>query len=79
MKAVVVVASGRTTPRASCPREVAVISEAIKAARHHGHRRHQGAGEARLQEEAENLLNLVKLRLSGDYLQTSALVRNGRS
>jgi propanediol dehydratase large subunit len=29
-------------------------------------------------EEATNLLTLVRLRLSGDYLQTSALIRNGR-
>ena len=29
-------------------------------------------------EEAENLLKLVRLRVSGDYLQTSALVRDGR-
>jgi propanediol dehydratase large subunit len=29
-------------------------------------------------DEAENLLALVRLRLSGDYLQTSALVRNGK-
>ncbi len=29
-------------------------------------------------EEAEHLLNLVRLRVSGDYLQTSALVREGR-
>ena len=28
--------------------------------------------------EAQNLLNLVRLRLSGDYLQTSALIRDGR-
>jgi propanediol dehydratase large subunit len=28
--------------------------------------------------EAQNLLNLVRLRLSGDYLQTSALIREGR-
>ena len=28
--------------------------------------------------EAANLLNVVKLRLSGDYLQTSAMVRQGR-
>jgi propanediol dehydratase large subunit len=28
-------------------------------------------------EEAENLLKLVRLRISGDYLQTSALVRDG--
>ena len=30
-------------------------------------------------EEAENLLNVVKLRVSGDYLQTSAMIRDGRS
>ncbi len=29
-------------------------------------------------EEAEHLLKLVRLRVSGDYLQTSALVREGR-
>lgn len=29
-------------------------------------------------EEADNLLFLVKLRLSGDYLQTSAVVRDGK-
>ena len=29
-------------------------------------------------EEAENLLKLVRLRVSGDYLQTSALIRDGR-
>ena len=29
-------------------------------------------------EEARNLLFLVKLRISGDYLQTSAIVREGR-
>ena len=29
-------------------------------------------------EEAENLLNVVRLRVSGDYLQTAAVVRNGR-
>jgi propanediol dehydratase large subunit len=34
-----------------------------------------GAG---FREEAENLLALVRLRLSGDYLQTSALIRDGR-
>jgi propanediol dehydratase large subunit len=27
--------------------------------------------------EAQNLLNVVKLRVTGDYLQTSAIVRNG--
>ena len=29
-------------------------------------------------DEAQNLLNVVKLRVSGDYLQTSAMVRKGK-
>lgn len=29
-------------------------------------------------DEAQNLLNMVRLRLSGDYLQTSALIREGK-
>ena len=29
-------------------------------------------------DEAQNLFNLVRLRLSGDYLQTSAIIRDGR-
>jgi propanediol dehydratase large subunit len=57
---------------------VALISEAIKA---------RGVSvvdvikalETRgFHEEAENLLWLVKLRVSGDYLQTSAVVRGGK-
>ncbi len=78
MKQSVVVASGSDETRSYSPREVAGISEAIKergitvidvikalAARGFG-------------EEAENLLALVKLRVSGDYLQTSAMVRGGK-
>lgn len=78
MKASVQVASGSDETDSFTPREVAVISEAIKA---------QGitvievikALAARgFRDEAENLLNVVKLRVSGDYLQTSAVVRGGR-
>ncbi len=29
-------------------------------------------------EEAENILKIVKLRVSGDYLQTSSIIRDGR-
>ena len=78
MKASVVVASGSDETASYSPGEVAHISEAI-----------QGRGinvldviralHARgFHEEAENLLYVVKLRISGDYLQTSAMVRNGR-
>ena len=78
MKASVVVASGSADTRSYSPRDVALISaqiqdrnltviDVIKALAKRGFR-----------EEAENLLNVVKLRVSGDYLQTSALVREGR-
>jgi propanediol dehydratase large subunit len=78
MKQSVVVASGSDETRSFRPREVAFISEAIrdrgitvidviKALARRGFR-----------QEAEHLLNVVKLRVSGDYLQTSAMVRNGR-
>ena len=78
MKASVVVASGSDETDSYRPGEVAVISEAIqkdgvtvvdviKALYRRGFR-----------EEADNLLWLVKLRVSGDYLQTSAMVRERR-
>ncbi len=78
MKASVLVASGSDETRSFSPRDVAVISESIKA---------QGItvidvikalAKRGYRAEAENLLNVVKLRVSGDYLQTSALVRNGK-
>jgi propanediol dehydratase large subunit len=78
MIASVLTASGSEDTKSYTPRDVAVISEAIKA---------RGisvvdvikALHARgFAQEAENLLSLVKLRVSGDYLQTSAIVRNGR-
>lgn len=78
MKASVVVASGSDETASYTAGQVARISEAIQA---------KGitvldvirALHARgFREEAENLLYVVKLRISGDYLQTSAVVRNGR-
>ena len=79
MKASVVVASGsdetaelhvrarwRTSPRRSRRRGINVL-DVIRALDERGFR-----------EEAENLLYVVKLRISGDYLQTSAMVRNGQ-
>ena len=77
MKQSVVMASGSEDTVSYMPRDAGLISDAI-----------QGRGitvvdvikalNARgFREEAENLLKLVRLRVSGDYLQTSALVRDG--
>ena len=78
MKASVVVASGSRETQTFALGATAQISEAI-----------QGRGITVIDvicalanrgfvPEAENLLRLVKLRVSGDYLQTSAIVREGR-
>lgn len=78
MKQSVIAASGSDETRTFSGRDVAVISETIKdrgitvidvikALAKHG-----------FEEEAANLLQLVRLRISGDYLQTSAVVRGGR-
>ncbi|MDP9138180.1 MAG: propanediol/glycerol family dehydratase large subunit [Pseudomonadota bacterium] len=78
MLASVVSASGSDDTRSYMPRDVSLISDlirergitvvdVIKSLERCGYR-----------EVAGNLLALVKLRLSGDYLQTSAMVRKGR-
>ena len=78
MKRSVVTASGSDETRSYLPRDATIISEAIlkrgitvvdviKALHARG-----------FVEEADHLLQLVRLRVSGDYLQTSALVRQGR-
>ena len=74
----VVAASGSDETESYSPRDASLISQAIqdrgitvveviKALLRRGFR-----------EEAENLLAVVKLRIAGDYLQTSAIVRDGR-
>lgn len=78
MKRSVAVASGSNDTDSFAPRDVALISDKIRddaitvldviRSLHRG-------GFA---DEAQNLLFLVKLRVSGDYLQTSAIVRDGR-
>ena len=78
MKDSVAIASGSEGTKSYTPGQVAEISDKIKeqgitvvdviCALHKGG----------FEEEAENLLFLVKLRVSGDYLQTSAVVRDGR-
>jgi propanediol dehydratase large subunit len=77
MKRSVAVASGSNDTHSFMPRDVAQISDKISA---DGitvldviRSLHRGGFRA----EAENLLFLVKLRVSGDYLQTSAVVRDG--
>ena len=78
MKRSVAVASGSNDTASFAPRDVALISDRIRdnaiTVLDVIRSLHRGGFE----EEAENLLFLVKLRVSGDYLQTSAIVRDRR-
>jgi propanediol dehydratase large subunit len=78
MKASVLVASGSDETRSFKTRDVAVISESIKARGITVIDVIKALAKRGFREEAENLLNVVKLRVSGDYLQTSAMVRDGK-
>ncbi len=78
MKASVLVASGSDDTKSFVPRDVAVISEMIKARGITVIDVIKALAARGFREEAENLLNVVKLRVSGDYLQTSAMVRDGK-
>jgi propanediol dehydratase large subunit len=78
MKSSVLVASGSDDTRSFSPRDVAMISEAIKARGITVIDVIKALARRGFRDEAENLLNVVKLRVSGDYLQTSAMVRGGR-
>ena len=78
MQASVVVASGSAETRSFTPGEVAPISEAIKARGITVIDVIRALANRGFEAEAENLLSMVKLRISGDYLQTSAMIRNGR-
>lgn len=78
MKASVLVASGSDETESFTPRQVALISEEIKARGITVIDVIKALANRGFRDEAENLLNVVKLRISGDYLQTSAMVRNGR-
>jgi len=78
MKQSVVAASGSDETRSFSPRDVAMISEAIKGRGITVIDVIKALAQRGYGQEAGNLLNLVKLRVSGDYLQTSAMVRNGR-
>ena len=78
MKQSVVVASGSDDTRSFRPRDVAFISEAIKDRGITVIDTIKALAKRGYREEAEHLLNVVKLRISGDYLQTSAMIRDGR-
>jgi propanediol dehydratase large subunit len=78
MKQSVVAASGSAETASYEPGAVSVISEAIRSRGIDVLDVVRALHRRGFEEEAENLLFIVKLRLSGDYLQTSAMVRDGR-
>ena len=78
MKSSVVAASGSDETRSYLPRDVVPISESIKERAITVVDVIKALARRGFMEEAENLLNILRLRVSGDYLQTSALVRDGR-
>ncbi len=78
MKASVVAASGSDETESYMPREVALISDKIKQRGINVVDVIKALARRGFTQEAEHLLSLVKLRVSGDYLQTSAIIRNGR-
>jgi len=78
MKDSVVAASGSDETESFTPRDAALISQAIQDKNITIVDVVKALATRGFQQEAENLLALVKLRVSGDYLQTSAVVRNDR-
>ncbi|MFO1172532.1 MAG: propanediol/glycerol family dehydratase large subunit [Hyphomicrobiaceae bacterium] len=78
MAASVVAASGSDDTRSFTPGDATAISEAIKARGITVVDVIKALAVRGFREEAEHLLAMVRLRVSGDYLQTSSLVRNGR-
>ncbi len=78
MKQSVVSASGSDDTESYLPRDATLISEAIKERGITVVDVIKALAKRGFSEEAENLLKLVRLRISGDYLQTSAMVRGGR-
>lgn len=77
MKQSVVVASGSNETDSYLPRDVTFISEEIKARGINVLDVIKALAARGFREEAQNLLNVVRLRVSGDYLQTAAIVRRG--
>ena len=77
MKRSVAVASGSNDTDSYTPRDVALISDSIKAQGINVLDVIKALAKRGFREEAQNLLNVVRLRVSGDYLQTAAVVRDG--
>jgi len=78
MKQSVAVASGSRDTESFLPREAAIISDKIREKDITVVDVIKSLHRGGFTEVAENLLFLVKLRVSGDYLQTSAVVRSGK-
>ncbi|MBA3519738.1 MAG: propanediol/glycerol family dehydratase large subunit [Rhizobiales bacterium] len=78
MRSSVLTASGSDETDSYRPRDVAVISEKIRLRGVSVVDVIRALHKRGFEAEAENLLLLVKLRVSGDYLQTAAIVRDGR-
>jgi propanediol dehydratase large subunit len=78
MKQSVAIASGSNETASYTPREVSFISEKIKARGIDVLDVIKALARRGFRAEAENLLQVVRLRVSGDYLQTAAVVRHGR-
>jgi propanediol dehydratase large subunit len=78
MKESVVQASGSAETRSYTPGQVTGISGAIETRGISVIEVIAALARRGFREEADNLLALVKLRLSGDYLQTAAVVRGGK-
>ncbi|MDE1174958.1 MAG: propanediol/glycerol family dehydratase large subunit [Parvibaculaceae bacterium] len=74
----VVFASGSQETDSFTPGEVTPISEAIKARGLTALDVVRALAVRGYRAEAENLLFMLKQRISGDYLQTSAMIRDGR-
>jgi propanediol dehydratase large subunit len=74
----VVFASGSDETESYTPRDAALISEKIAARGLNILDVLRALDRRGFKAEAEHLLFILKLRVSGDYLQTSACVRNGR-
>jgi propanediol dehydratase large subunit len=78
MQQSVIAASGSDETRTFSGREVGRISETIFDRKITVIEVIKALAARGFHEEAENLLKLVRLRVSGDYLQTSAVVRAGK-
>lgn len=77
MKQSVVVASGSNDTASYLPRDTALVSDRIKERGICVLDVIRALAARGFRAEAQNLLDVVRLRVSGDYLQTAAVVRDG--